>query len=118
LSLLLGGAGFGYDPTMAPRVRIFLLLLIPAAGLAVVGLIAGLARASAEPGGAFVDCGRTLFGRPAALPNPACSGAYAPLDTLSIIALTFATLIVLMALGLGVLIHLSGARPAVPTITK
>jgi hypothetical protein len=102
---------------MPSPLRIFLLLLMPAAGLGVVGLIAGLARASAEPGGVFVDCGRTLFGRPAALPNPACSGAYAPLDTLSVVALTFGTLIVLLALGLGVLIHLSGAKQAARTIT-
>jgi hypothetical protein len=101
---------------MARRVRIFLLLLIPAAGLGAVGLISGLAPASAEKGGVFVSCGHTLFGRPAALPNPACSGAYAPLDILSIVALTFGTLIVLVVLGLGVLIHLSGAREAAPSI--
>jgi hypothetical protein len=99
---------------MVPRVRIVLLLLIPAAGLGIVGLVAGLARASAEPGGAFVDCGRTLFGRPSPLPNPACAGSYAPLDTLSVVALAFSTLIVLLVLGLGVLIHLSGAK-TVPT---
>jgi hypothetical protein len=33
------------------------------------------------------------------------------------VALTFGTLIVLLVLGLGVLIHLSGAKEAAPTIT-
>jgi hypothetical protein len=78
---------------------VVLLILIADAGWAVVGLVAGLAHSSAEPGGVFVDCGRAVFGRPAQLPNPACAGAYAPYDTISIVALTISVLTFLVALG-------------------
>jgi hypothetical protein len=84
---------------MLTRVRISVLLLV-AAFLGAVGVMAGFAPSSAEPGGLFVYCGRALFGRPSALPGPACAGAYAPLDAISVIALTAGGVVLLLALGL------------------
>jgi hypothetical protein len=84
---------------MLTRVRISVLLLV-ATGLGVVGVVAGLTPSSAEPGGLFVYCGRALFGRPSTLPDPACAGAYAPLDAISVIALTMAGVVLLLILGL------------------
>ncbi|MHB8274401.1 MAG: hypothetical protein ACYDC9_06490 [Dermatophilaceae bacterium] len=71
-----------------------------AVGLGIVGLLAGLAPSAAEPEGVFVGCGHALFGHPSPLPDPACTSAYAPFDSLSILALTVSALIVLLALGM------------------
>lgn len=79
-----------------------LLLTAVAATSGVVGFLLGLTPSAAEPEGVFVDCGHVLFGRPSPLPDPACAGAYAPFDSLSILALTVSGLIMLLGLGMGI----------------
>ena len=84
---------------MLTRVRLSVLVLV-AAFPGILGAFPGFAPTSAEPGGLFVYCGRALFGRPSTLPNPACSGAYAPVDTIAVLALCSAGVLLLLALGL------------------
>jgi hypothetical protein len=98
---------------MAHRAHVLPLILMAAAGWGAVGLLAGFAPSSAEPGGLFVDCGPALFGRPAPLPDPACADSYAPLDTVSIVALTISALTLLLALGVLVASHTKGSRPVI-----
>jgi len=84
---------------MMTRARTLLLVLL-AAGLALLGALAGSVPTSAEPGGLFVDCGRALFGRPSVLPDPACASSYSPFDTLSIAALGAAAVLLVLASAL------------------
>ena len=96
---------------MFTRVRIIVLMLV-AAGLGIIGTLAGLAPSSAEPGGVFVDCGRALFGRPSSLPDLACASSYAPFDTVSILTLASTALLLLLAVGL--LVRSSRGEPNTP----
>ena len=66
-----------------------------------IGIAAGaLPLSGAEPGGAYVDCGPAVFGRPSPLPDPACSAAYTPLPQLTVVLFAAATLAIVAAVAI------------------